>query len=82
MIIAPVEAIGEVFGSAGARDYLGEPVTVAAHLLQAGALAALSGRTVPVRGGAVEPSYFARLSEASVLNGRRPSQRLRARSRS
>ena len=36
MVIGPVDAIAELFGSAGARDYLGEPVTVAAHLLQAG----------------------------------------------
>jgi gamma-butyrobetaine dioxygenase len=39
VIIAPVDAIAELLQSAGARDYLGEPVTVAAHLLQAGALA-------------------------------------------
>lgn len=43
MIIAPVGAIAELFGSAGAREYLGEPVTVAAHLLQAGALAEAAG---------------------------------------
>jgi phosphonate degradation associated HDIG domain protein len=43
MIIGPVGAIAELFGSEGARDYLGEPVTVAAHLLQAGALAEAAG---------------------------------------
>jgi len=43
MIIAPVDAIAELFTSEGARDYLGEPVTVAAHLLQAGALAEAAG---------------------------------------
>ena len=37
MIMSPVDAIAELFGSEGAADYLGEPVTVAAHLLQAGA---------------------------------------------
>jgi gamma-butyrobetaine dioxygenase len=37
MIMSPVDAIAELFGSAGAADYLGEPVTVAAHLLQAAA---------------------------------------------
>jgi gamma-butyrobetaine dioxygenase len=42
-IIAPVDAIAELFASAGAADYLGEPVTVAAHLLQAGALAEAAG---------------------------------------
>src|ERR1700722_10147503 len=39
-MIAPVDRLAELFASAGAADYLGEPVTVAQHLLQAGALAA------------------------------------------
>jgi gamma-butyrobetaine dioxygenase len=43
MIISPVDAIAELFASEGAADYLGEPVTVAAHLLQAGALARDAG---------------------------------------
>ena len=43
MILAPVDEIAELFGSAAAADYLGEPVTVAAHLLQAGALAEAAG---------------------------------------
>jgi gamma-butyrobetaine dioxygenase len=42
-IISPVDAIAELFASEGAADYLGEPVTVAAHLLQAGAMAAAVG---------------------------------------
>ena len=43
MILASVDAIAELFGSVGAQDYLGEPVTVAAHLLQTGALAEAVG---------------------------------------
>jgi len=43
MIMSPVDAIAELFASEGAADYLGEPVTVAAHLLQAGALAQDAG---------------------------------------
>ncbi|WP_300612118.1 HD domain-containing protein [Trebonia sp.] len=43
MIMSPVDQIAELFDSAAARDYLGEPVTVAAHLLQAGALARAAG---------------------------------------
>jgi gamma-butyrobetaine dioxygenase len=43
MILAPVDEIAELFGSAAAEDYLGEPVTVLAHLLQAGALAEAAG---------------------------------------
>jgi gamma-butyrobetaine dioxygenase len=42
-IMSPVDALAELFASAGAADYLGEPVTVAAHLLQAAALAEASG---------------------------------------
>lgn len=35
----PVAEIARLFASAGAADYLGEPVTQAAHMLQAAALA-------------------------------------------
>jgi len=38
-----VSVIGELFASEGAADYLGEPVTQAAHMLQAAALAERSG---------------------------------------
>ena len=38
-IMSPVDRLAELFKSEGAADYLGEPVTVAQHLLQAGALA-------------------------------------------
>ena len=34
-----VEAIAELFAGPGARDYLGEPVTIGSHMRQAGALA-------------------------------------------
>jgi gamma-butyrobetaine dioxygenase len=37
--MSPVHEIAELFASEGAADYLGEPVTVAVHLLQSGALA-------------------------------------------
>ena len=35
----PIDVIAALFDSAGAADYLGEPVTQAEHMLQAGALA-------------------------------------------
>ena len=38
-----VEVIGELFAGPGARDYLGEPVTIGEHMLQAGALAEAAG---------------------------------------
>jgi predicted HD phosphohydrolase len=36
--MSPVDRIAELFAAEGAADYLGEPVTLGAHLLQAGAL--------------------------------------------
>jgi gamma-butyrobetaine dioxygenase len=42
-IMSPVDRIAELFSSDGAADYLGEPVTVAQHLLRAGALAQRAG---------------------------------------
>jgi gamma-butyrobetaine dioxygenase len=42
-IMSPVGRLAELFASEGAADYLGEPVTVAQHLLQAGALAQGAG---------------------------------------
>jgi gamma-butyrobetaine dioxygenase len=42
-IMSPVDRLAGLFASEGAADYLGEPVTVAQHLLQAAALAATAG---------------------------------------
>lgn len=39
----PANVIGELFSGEGARDYLGEEVTVAVHMRQAGALAEAAG---------------------------------------
>jgi gamma-butyrobetaine dioxygenase len=44
-IMSPVDRLAGLFSSEGAADYLGEPVTVAQHLLQAGARAAAAGAT-------------------------------------
>jgi gamma-butyrobetaine dioxygenase len=38
-----VEEIGALFAGPGARDYLGEPVTIGTHMLQAAALAEAAG---------------------------------------
>lgn len=48
MTSSVVDVIADVFDSAGAAQYLGEAVTVAAHLLQAGALAEASGAADPL----------------------------------
>jgi gamma-butyrobetaine dioxygenase len=37
--VTGIEAIAELFAGPGARDYLGEPVTIGIHMRQAGALA-------------------------------------------
>jgi gamma-butyrobetaine dioxygenase len=42
-IMSPVGRLAGLFASEGAADYLGEPVTVAQHLLQTGALAQQAG---------------------------------------
>jgi gamma-butyrobetaine dioxygenase len=42
-IMSPVGRLAELFDSEGAADYLGEPITVAQHLLQAAALAQAAG---------------------------------------
>ena len=43
-----VEAIAELFAGPGARDYLGEPVTIGIHMRQAGALAEAEGAEGPL----------------------------------
>jgi gamma-butyrobetaine dioxygenase len=42
-MMSPADRIAELFASAGASDYLGEAISVGAHLLQAGALAEEAG---------------------------------------
>ena len=42
------EVIGELLAGPGARDYLGEPVTIGEHMLQAGALAEAAGAEDPL----------------------------------
>jgi gamma-butyrobetaine dioxygenase len=41
--MSPVDRIAELFAAQGAADYLGEPITLGAHMLQAGALAVAAG---------------------------------------
>jgi gamma-butyrobetaine dioxygenase len=42
-MMSPVDRIAELFAAEGAAGYLGEPVTLGAHLLQTGALAGAAG---------------------------------------
>jgi gamma-butyrobetaine dioxygenase len=43
-----IEAIAESFAGPGARDYLGEPVTIGVHMRQAAALAEAAGAAAPL----------------------------------
>jgi phosphonate degradation associated HDIG domain protein len=43
-----IEAIAELFAGPGARDYLGEEVTIGEHMRQAGALAEAAGASAPL----------------------------------
>ena len=43
-----IEAIAELFAGPGARDYLGEAVTIGEHMRQAGALAEAAGAGPPL----------------------------------
>jgi gamma-butyrobetaine dioxygenase len=74
----PVGVIAGLFASEGAAEYLGEPVTQAAHMLQAAALAEQDGAPPALVAAALlhvaakrylcatEPGYAATLSPASV----------------
>ncbi|HYB87089.1 MAG TPA: HD domain-containing protein [Streptosporangiaceae bacterium] len=44
----PIQLIADLFAGEGGRDYLGEPVTQASHMLQAAALARASGARPPL----------------------------------
>jgi gamma-butyrobetaine dioxygenase len=43
-----IDAIAELFAGPGARDYLGETVTIGEHMRQAGALAEAAGAAAPL----------------------------------
>jgi gamma-butyrobetaine dioxygenase len=78
MIIAATDAITRLLAIAGARDYLGEPVTVLDHLLQAGALAEAAGAPPALvaaallhdAGQLLEADGTAGLSGAELMAGR------------
>jgi phosphonate degradation associated HDIG domain protein len=45
MVPDPIDRLAELFAEQGGRDYLGEPVSQATHMLQAAALATRAGAT-------------------------------------
>ena len=48
-----IEAIAGLFAGPGARDYLGEAVTIGEHMRQAGALAEAAGAPAPLLAAAL-----------------------------
>jgi phosphonate degradation associated HDIG domain protein len=46
--VTGIETIAEMFAGPGARDYLGEAVTIGEHMRQAGALAEAAGAAAPL----------------------------------
>ena len=64
-----VETIGELFAGPGARDYLGEPVTIGEHMRQAGALAEAAGAQSPLVAAALLHDIGHLRSEADSRHG-------------
>ena len=59
-----IEELGELFAGPGAGEYLGEPVTIGQHMLQAGALAERAG-AAPALVAAAEIAGFESLRHAA-----------------
>ena len=66
--VTAVETLGELFAGPGARDYLGEPVSIGEHMLQAAALAEAAGAEPPLVAAAL-------LHDVGHLRPRRPRSR-------
>jgi gamma-butyrobetaine dioxygenase len=64
-----VETIGELFAGPGARDYLGEPVSIGEHMLQAGTLAEAAGVEGPLVAAALLHDIGHLRSEAEGRHG-------------
>jgi gamma-butyrobetaine dioxygenase len=72
--LTAVETIGELFAGPGARDYLGEPVTIGEHMLQAGTLAEAAGAEAPLVAAALLHDIGHLRSEPSRGGGGPPPQ--------
>jgi hypothetical protein len=72
-MMSPVSRLAELFDSAGAGAYPGEPVTVAQHLLQAAALAEAAAAPPALVGGA--RTWAVRPFPLSPPPPRRPTRR-------
>ena len=64
-----IEAIAGLFAGPGARDYLGETVTIGEHMRQAGALAEAAGATAPLVAAALLHDIGHLRSETDARHG-------------
>ena len=64
-----VEAIAGLFAGPGARDYLGEAVTIGEHMRQAGALAEAAGAAAPLVAAALLHDVGHLLGETDARHG-------------
>jgi len=64
-----IDAIAELFAGPGARDYLGEAVTIGEHMRQAGALAAAAGAPAPLVAAALLHDVGHLRSETDARHG-------------
>jgi len=64
-----IDAIAGLFAGPGARDYLGEAVTIGEHMRQAGALAEAAGAPAPLVAAALLHDIGHLLSESDARHG-------------
>jgi gamma-butyrobetaine dioxygenase len=64
-----IDAIAELFAGPGARDYLGEAVTIGEHMRQAGALAEAAGAPAPLVAAALLHDVGHLRSETDARHG-------------
>ena len=64
-----IDAIAELFAGPGARDYLGEAVTIGEHMRQAGARAEASGAAAPLVAAALLHDVGHLRSESDARHG-------------
>ncbi len=64
-----IDAIAELFAGPGARDYLGEAVTIGEHMRQAGALAEAAGAAAPLVAAALLHDVGHLLGESDARHG-------------
>jgi gamma-butyrobetaine dioxygenase len=67
--VTAIEAIAELFAGPGARDYLGEAVTIGEHMRQAGALAEAAAAAAPLVAAALLHDIGHLRSETDARHG-------------